>query len=356
MMTKTDAESSKTREFSSSRNPLRRLLATAVLVGFFLGTGACGGGGSTGTGGGITAGVYSSGSSTSGVVPAGVITGTTTVNFSDATLYLQSDGTMTFVDMTDNVTCTGTGTISGSTLSGKLTCSIPNQPSFQATFSGTMNGTTISGTYVVNNTTYSFSLPSTNVTSQPSIILNQTFTIAAGNSYCPASTTTSPNIQNANGMGFMCPTSATITVSGGAITSGSMTLDMPAPPNPMPVPMPNYPNCTMAMGNANQTITFTKGTLTAIPGLANVYTATNLAGTVAFNMSMTWASCPSGLPTSFSTSNTTLFPSGPPTFTMSSGTASLVSVSGHDILVLGGAVTFTENGTSDTNPIPNTAL
>lgn len=355
MKTKTNAESSKTLELSSSRNSLRRLLGTAVLVGFFLGTGACGGGGSTGTGGGITSGVYSSGSSTSGVVPAGVITGTTTANFADATLYLHSDGSMTFIDMTDNVTCTGTGTISGSTLSGTLTCSIPNQPSFQATFSGTMNGTTISGTYVVNGTSYGFSLPSTNVTSQPSITLNQTFTVAANNSYCPAFNPSSPNIQNANGMGFMCPTSATITVSGGAITGGSMVLDMPTSPKPMPVAMPNFPNCTMTMRKASQTITFTGGSLTPT-GLANVYTAKNVTGTVAFSMSMTWTSCMTGLPTSFSTSNTSQFPSGPPTFTMSSGTASLVSVSGHDLLVLGGAVTFTENGKSDTNPIPNTAL
>ena len=343
-------EAMRKQEQGMSMNQVLRKAAELFLAGAFLVTLSCGGGGSTGVGGAVTSGVYSSGNSTTGVVAGATVTGAASTNFVDATLYVSSGGAMTFIDMTAGVTCHGSGSISGSTVSGTLNCSIPGQSKLASVnFTGTMNGASLTGSYTMNGTTYNFSMPQSSVATATVISLNQTFTVSSSN--CPAYIPSNPNIQATSGMGYMCPTSGSITVANGSLSSGSMTLSLPVPSQGFPIAT----NCVFTMSSATQTITFTGGSFTAMPGVTNVYTASNVTGTM--NFQMTYSISGSGCSAAGVSQVSGLTQSMSGSFTIASGNAALINTAaGSPLLVLGGAVTATVSGSTHTFTVPNTAL
>ena len=343
------------KDFKGERNrrsPFRRSLLAAGIFGSLC-LASCGGG--TNGSAGLSAGVYSSGASGGATATAAApISGSTTTATIDATLYYQSDGTITLVDLTNMLTCTGTGaTLSGSTLSGTLTC-VGSQGTFtKVSFTGTISGSTISGSYTITGqSAQTFTIGFSNVTSQPAVSIDsQTFSVPA-----TGCTTNGSAFGVWNGEMVMCPASGTsISIgSSGNITGGTLKF---TPPN---LPAQTIAtNCTLSITNFSQTITFTGGTITPLTGLTNVYSVSNMTGTESASMDFTLSSgCSSTIKSSFPASMSI---SGS-TFTMTSGTASVVDMNGTHVLVVGGSVSVpaqTVNGVSQpasTFSVPNTAL
>lgn len=346
------------KDFKGERNrrsPFRRsLLAAGILGGLLLAS--CGGG--TNGSAGLSAGVYSSGASGGATAMAAApISGSTTTATIDATLYYQSDGTITLVDLTNMLTCTGTGaTLSGSTLSATLTCEGKQGTFTKVSFTGTISGSTISGSYTITGqSAQTFTIGFSNVTSQPAVSIDQTFSVPATG----CATTSGSPFGVWNGEMVMCPASGTsISIgSSGNITGGTLIF---TPPN---LPTQTIaPNCTLSITNFRQTITFTGGTITPLTGLTNVYSVSSMTGTMGVSMDFTLGG--TGCAADGITSST--FPSSLSftgfSFTMSSGTASVVDMNGNHVLVVGGSVSVpaqTVNGVSQpasTFSVPNTAL
>lgn len=350
------------KDFGGKTNPLsalRKSLAVAgILGGLFLTS--CGGG--TNGSAGLAAGVYSSGASGGATaMAAATITGLTATPTIDATLYYQSNGKMTLVDLTNMLTCTGTGTLSGSTLSATLTC-YGKQGTFpNVSFTGTINGSSMTGSYSINGLTpQTFSIGLSNVTSQPAVSVdNTTFTVPT--SGC---TTNGSSFGVWNGEMVMCPvggsgsSGSNITIgSNGAITGGYLNFTSP----PLPT-MTIATNCTLTISNFKQTITITGGSLTPLSGLTNVYSVSNMAGTMGASMDFTLGG--TGCTADGITSST--FPPSMSfkgfTFTMTAGTASVVNMNNTDVLVIGGSVSLpaqTVNNVAQpaqTFSVPNTAI
>lgn len=341
----------------------RGLRAGVFSVGILAGLAltSCGGGSSGSTGG--AAGVYSSGAQggVTAMVSATVTASTTHTPTINATLYFQSNGTLTLVDLTNMLTCTGTGTTSGSTLSGTLNCIGTKVSYSNVSFTGTMSGSSISGSYTTSGgTPQYFSIGLSAVTSQPAVSIdNTTFTVPA--SGCPTGGSTT--FGTWNGEMVMCPTGGSgntgsnITIGpGGTIVSGVINFTLPSLPA-----QPLATNCTLGI-SGSQTITITGGTLAPLSGLVNVYSISNMTGTMAVTMAFTLngTGCAaagftsSTFPSSFSFSGFT--------FTLTAGTASVVDMNGTNVLVFGGSVSLpaqTVGGVSQsaqTFSVPNTAI
>jgi len=341
---------------TSQHSSLRKSLGVAVILGgLFL---ASCGGGSNGSVGGVATGVYSSGSS-GGVtaMAAATITGSTATPTINATLYIQSNGDLTLVDLTNEITCTGTGTTSGSTITATLTCNGQKVSYTKVPFTATMNGSTLTGSYTpTTGTVQTFTIGTTTVTSQSSIpIDNTTFTVPT--SGCAANSSM-PGTGVWEGEMVMCPTGGSgssgsnITIgSAGAITGGYLNFTFPSMS-----PQTIAANCSLTV-SGSQTITITGGTLTALAGLTNVYSVASMAGsmTVNMNFALSGTGCAadgitsSTFPTTFSMTSS---------FTMTTGTASIVNMNNTDVLVLGGSVSTPAIGsqTAQTFSVPNTAI
>lgn len=341
---------------ANRHSSLRKSLAVAgILGGLFL---ASCGGGTNGSVGGVSAGVYSSGASggataLSAATITGASTQTPTIN---ATLYVQPNGDLTLVDLTNEIICTGKGTTSGSTITGTLDCSGQKVSYTNVSFTGTLNGSSISGSYTIQGESpQNFTIGESTVSSQSTIpIDNTTFTVPT--SGCANSSTSGMGVYN--GEMVMCPTGGSgssgsnITIgSSGTITGGYLNFTMPSVPT-----QTIATNCTLQITGGSQTITITGGTLTALAGLANVYSVTNMTGTMGFTIQMTIAG--TGCSTVGMTPGTTIFSNSGQDFTMTTGTASVVDMNATNVLVLGGSVSVPASGSqsAQTFSVPNTAL